>query len=670
MQVPERALPPERSLMHPSLEIEISDTQGHMRVDPAALENLARLVLATHRRERASISIALVDNAAIHAVNRTHLGHDWPTDVISFPLSAPDDLVLAGELVVSAEMAVTRRENSVSLPVMNSPSTWFMGSCTCAASTITKTPIDDSCANMKQSYSLAWAWPIPTTNERCEPPLVVKVRHSLGAGRTPGNVDLRPAGGGPLVDRMSLAWMMAAGLPVLALHLVSIALTKAIQSYSRTLLEGRCAAKGHPERASLVEHWDHKTERATEALAVLTGLLLAALMGLGVGLATFPPSGVVVVVPVLAIGLLGYVVAGVIGKVFAEVIVDVLWPGSSVLRAAAAPLTFGLRQVERLVESLSRRSETLHRPAHLQVEIPVEDDAPDEDTEPELPESARMLLQHAVVLTRTDVGELMTPRSSIVSLPSTVSAAEAAATFRRTGLSRIPVFEESRDDIVGVLYAKDLFARMTEARAPLAVSPRDLVRPVLFVPESKNAYDLLEELRTERTHFAIILDEYGSVAGLVTLEDLLEELVGPIDDEHDIPASPDPVRKLANGRFRGRCDLDPRSLERSPGPAIADGRGVSNHRRPRVPRAGTLASKGRSCPGLWSRIHGRRSLRSYNSPDHDRFGTRRGGRRERAVSSEPVGPEGRKSDLEIAVDALWLLSGSDYRYPSGEMVWG
>ena len=73
------------------------------------------------------------------------------------------------------------------------------------------------------------------------------------------------------------------------------------------------------------------------------------------------------------------------------------------------------------------------------------------------------------------------------------------------------------------------------------ISPRDLVRPVLFVPESKNAYDLLEELRTERTHFAIILDEYGSVAGLVTLEDLLEELVGPIDDEHDIPASPDPM---------------------------------------------------------------------------------------------------------------------------------
>jgi CBS domain containing-hemolysin-like protein len=357
------------------------------------------------------------------------------------------------------------------------------------------------------------------------------------------------------MDGMSLVWILGLGMPVLALHLVSIALTKAIQSYSRSLLEARCADRGHPELLALVEHWDHKTERATEAVAVLTGLLLAALMGLGVGLATSPPGAIVVILPVLAIGLCGYVIAGVIGKVFAEVIVDVLWPAAGLLRTLAFPLTFGLRQVERLVESLSGRAETLHRPAHLQVEIPVEDDAPDEYAEPELPESARIMLQHAVVLTRTDVGELMTPRSSIVSLPSTVSAAEAAATFRRTGLSRVPVFEESRDDIVGVLYAKDLFARMTEARAPSAISPRDLVRPVHFVPESKNAFDLLEELRTQRTHFAVVLDEYGSVAGLVTLEDLLEELVGPIDDEHDTPSPADPIRKLGGSRHEVEASL-------------------------------------------------------------------------------------------------------------------
>ena len=179
----------------------------------------------------------------------------------------------------------------------------------------------------------------------------------------------------------------------------------------------------------------------------------------------------------------------------------------------------------------------------------MEDDAIDQDDELDLPESARELLRRAVLLTRTDVGELMTPRTSIVSLPSTVSAAEAAATFRRSGLSRLPIFEESRDDIIGILYAKDLFARMTEARVPHATAPRDLVRPALFVPESKNAFDLLAEMRNQRRHFAVVLDEYGSVAGLVSLEDLLEGLVGPIDDEHDVPAPPDPVRKLGGARF-------------------------------------------------------------------------------------------------------------------------
>lgn len=89
------------------IEVELSDTQGHLRVDHAELISLVRAVLAAEGHARASLSIALVDQAAIHAINRSHLGHDWPTDVISFPLSEPDDPALAGELVVSAEMAAS-----------------------------------------------------------------------------------------------------------------------------------------------------------------------------------------------------------------------------------------------------------------------------------------------------------------------------------------------------------------------------------------------------------------------------------------------------------------------------------------------------------------------------------------------------------------------------------
>jgi probable rRNA maturation factor len=89
------------------IDVEISDTQNHLRVDREELARLVRCVLDREGRTRGSISIALVDQATIHALNRTHLGHDWPTDVISFPFSNPDDPDLTGELVVSAELALT-----------------------------------------------------------------------------------------------------------------------------------------------------------------------------------------------------------------------------------------------------------------------------------------------------------------------------------------------------------------------------------------------------------------------------------------------------------------------------------------------------------------------------------------------------------------------------------
>ena len=97
-----------------AVEVELSDTQGHLRIDPSEVESIVRTVLAAEGRPRASISIAIVDQATIHAINRAHLNHDWPTDVISFPLSAPDEEILSGELVVSAEMAAaTAAEHGV-----------------------------------------------------------------------------------------------------------------------------------------------------------------------------------------------------------------------------------------------------------------------------------------------------------------------------------------------------------------------------------------------------------------------------------------------------------------------------------------------------------------------------------------------------------------------------
>jgi CBS domain containing-hemolysin-like protein len=360
---------------------------------------------------------------------------------------------------------------------------------------------------------------------------------------------------------MSLAELLAVGAVLLVVHLLAIAMTSALRTYSRSLLEELCARRNHPERAGEVAHLDLKTERSAEALAVLTSLLLAGLGGLAVAQGSVTTGIEWVILIVLAIGLLGYVLAGVVGKVFAETIIDAAWPVSCFIRAIAWPFIFGFRQVEHLVGWLAGSDESSPRPASVEVEVslPDEEDVA-EDEEPELPEPVRAMLKRTVELTRTVVSELMTPRPMIVTLPSTATAEEAAATFRQTGLSRIPVFGAHHDDIIGILYIKDLFAGIIEAKDLSAVSPGKLVRPAYFIPESKNAFELLEEMRIDRRQIAIVLDEYGGVAGLATLEDLLEELVGAIDDEHDVPTPADPIHPVSESGYEVDATVPVESL--------------------------------------------------------------------------------------------------------------
>ena len=241
--------------------------------------------------------------------------------------------------------------------------------------------------------------------------------------------------------------------------------------------------------------------------------------------------------------------AGVLGNVFAEPIIYSLWPAAFIIRGAAWPLSQGAKGLEYLTERFAGNPQNGPRPASVEVEISTEEGENSEDVEAEIPEATRALLQRAVELSRTSVSEIMIPSSAIVSLPSTVTARAAAETLRRTGRSRIPIFGANRDDIIGILLGKDLWELMVGNEDPDSVIPARVVRPPFFVPETCNAFQLIDELRGNRTQMAIVLDEYGGVAGLVTLEDLLEQLVGPIDDEHDIPTPADPIKALGGSRF-------------------------------------------------------------------------------------------------------------------------
>lgn len=143
----------------------------------------------------------------------------------------------------------------------------------------------------------------------------------------------------------------------------------------------------------------------------------------------------------------------------------------------------------------------------------------------------RTMIDNVLEFEDISVREIMVPRPDIVALPVTSTVRDALELFVKEGYSRLPLYRSSLDEISGVLYGKDLFPLLLQGKLDVALG--SLARPAYFVPESKRAADLLQELQLKRVHIAIVVDEYGGTAGLVTIEDLLEEIVGEIQDEYD-----------------------------------------------------------------------------------------------------------------------------------------
>jgi putative hemolysin len=165
------------------------------------------------------------------------------------------------------------------------------------------------------------------------------------------------------------------------------------------------------------------------------------------------------------------------------------------------------------------------------------------------------MINAVIELGERRVHEVMVPRVSIAGLAAEASFEEAIDLVVDEGHSRIPVYEESIDEIVGILYAKDLLPYLKPDAGPRP-SLRKLLRPPVLVPESMTIDDLLHELQRRKVHIAIVLDEYGGTAGLVTIEDLLEEIVGEIQDEYDVE-EPMVVRLSDHeARVDGRADVD------------------------------------------------------------------------------------------------------------------
>jgi CBS domain containing-hemolysin-like protein len=180
----------------------------------------------------------------------------------------------------------------------------------------------------------------------------------------------------------------------------------------------------------------------------------------------------------------------------------------------------------------------------------VESEQGEGGLEPEERQMIYSIFQFGETLAR----EIMVPRMDMLAFDVTTSLKQAAKGFTQSGHSRVPVYENNIDNIIGLLYAKDLLHVMQNGRKRTTL--RELLRPAYFVPDTKKADTLLTEMQAQRIHLAIVVDEYGGVSGLVTLEDIIEEIIGEIQDEYD---SSEEVLVQQDGDdylFLGRIALD------------------------------------------------------------------------------------------------------------------
>jgi CBS domain containing-hemolysin-like protein len=232
-----------------------------------------------------------------------------------------------------------------------------------------------------------------------------------------------------------------------------------------------------------------------------------------------------------------------------EAVLDVLLPAFSPVARIVQPVTMllvGIIENRREREGGNGGAESDVQPASAA-------SADQQDEERAISEEeGRVLLQSIVDFTETVVREVMTPRPDIVAVRADATLTALRELFREQQYSRMPVYGENLDNIIGIVFAKDLVGLPPATEPPLTV----LMRQAYFVPESKRVSELLKELQRKQAHMAIVVDEYGGTAGLVTVEDLLEEIVGEIRDEYDVEA--DTVTDEGHGTFvfSGKVSVD------------------------------------------------------------------------------------------------------------------
>ena len=271
----------------------------------------------------------------------------------------------------------------------------------------------------------------------------------------------------------------------------------------------------------------------------------ASALASSVALGIFGAGALVVVVPVMTvlIVIFGEILPKSAAMVYAEHVLIFAAPILRVLAFLIAPIAWAMKKCVTGIGLL------LHIDLGTQQVFVTRDEIEQfvkiGEESGALEASERRMIDGIIDFDETRVHEIMIPRTDMIAIEADAKLGDAVSLFIDEGHSRIPVYEESPDNIIGILYVKDTLKNLSEGN--LSSGVRELLRKPIFVPETIRTAELLENMRREHIHIAIIVDEYGGVAGIVTMEDILEQIVGEIQDEYDKEAPE--IQKLDDGSY-------------------------------------------------------------------------------------------------------------------------
>jgi len=243
-----------------------------------------------------------------------------------------------------------------------------------------------------------------------------------------------------------------------------------------------------------------------------------------------------------------HLLPAVISRHAPESVLDVLLPVFTPLAQVMRPVTVALIDIIDVRRDREGGEET----AAPEAAAAAPDAAEQQEEGVISQEEGRELLQSIVDFTETVVREVMTPRPDIVAVRADATLQDLRTLFREQQYSRMPVYRDNLDNIIGIVFVKDLVALPPTAEPPITT----LMRAAYFVPESKRVSELLKEMQRRQAQMAIVVDEYGGTAGLVTVEDLLEEIVGEIRDEYDVESETVVEEKDGTFVFSGKVSVD------------------------------------------------------------------------------------------------------------------